>query len=618
MTASTSSELRASRRVPGVLFEPRPREPEPPAVRTDVAGFVGFEPRLRVGPASLQLVGGPPPVGHRFAVEVAEFQLVVGGVRVTVPATPALVLSEDSASISIADGQGLAYAVAVAATGGGPRLVVTAGAAASGPERAPGDAQVAARVVAEVGAGRPWVRLADVAVRRMGDAVWPDVRPALPPARCDDWNDYLLQLGTPPDDGSLLGPAVRAFFANGGGRCHVATVRRPLFEDAEGLDASRRDMIGVPGSGEAEATGLERLLLIDEVSLIDAPDLHARRVEARPLTVELPGRAREACFLPCDDLLGPVGPVPYVGPGQAGDPLYPADDDPALDLVFQTQRAMLARCLPERWRAMLLLSVPLMPDGGRFIPPSDGFAALWRDRFDRLVKAEGFAEDQAMSAAALYWPWVLTQERAGAATVAMPPGPFVAGVYARRDLARGPYVAPANETLRGVVGLTWPLDDETHGRLYSPEPDAQGRPAPAVNVVRAFPGLGVQVWGARTLATDPWLRFVPVRRGLSAIERRMKVALEVLAFEPNTPLLWLQVTQLGLGVLLPAFESGALRGERPEQAFYVRCDSALNPPEDVQAGRLTCEFGAAVAAPAEFLVFRIGRREGVVEVIEAP
>jgi phage tail sheath protein FI len=67
---------------------------------------------------------------------------------------------------------------------------------------------------------------------------------------------------------------------------------------------------------------------------------------------------------------------------------------------------------------------------------------------------------------------------------------------------------------------------------------------------------------------------------------------------------------------MPLFESGALRGTRPEEAFYVRCDSTINPPEAVAEGQLLIEVGVAVAAPAEFIVFRIGRREGVVEVLE--
>ncbi len=609
---------RLAARVPGVSFEPRPREPELPFVRTDVAGFIGFEPRVRAGTGACRLIGSPLPVGHRFTVEVVSFQLVVNGTRATVSETPELILSEDDAAIPILPGQAIAYAIVAVLKDQALRLVVLpGGVAATGFEQPPDDSQVKAAVDLVVAPGMPWVRIVNVSVRREADVVWPVILPALPPTRCDDWNDYLLQLGTPPTDGSLLGPSARAYFANGGRRCYIATVSRPLFTDTSGLERSRAEMVGVAGSSELEATGLERLLLIDEVSLIDVPDLYARRLDAPIQVVNLPGRVRESCFVPCETLLGPVGPVPFAGEGEAGDPLYPSNDKPALDPTYLTQKQMIARCLDERWRVMLILSVPLMPDGARFSPPSDVFAATWRDRFDQLVKSGGFADDPEMSVAALYWPWVLSQEKVGADVVPVPPGPFVVGVMARRDLARGPQVAPANETVKGVVGLTWPIDDATHGGLYQPAPDVNGLDVPAVNVLRAFPGYGVQVWGARTLSTDTWMRFVSVRRCLSSIERRMKVALDTIAFEPNTPMLWLQVTQLGLSVLLPVFESGALRGDQPEQAFYIRCDSTVNPPENVQVGQLLCEVGVAIAAPAEFLVFRIGRREGVVEVTEA-
>jgi uncharacterized protein len=152
--------------------------------------------------------------------------------------------------------------------------------------------------------------------------------------------------------------------------------------------------------------------------------------------------------------------------------------------------------------------------------------------------------------------------------------------------------------------------------VYVPGPDAGGRARASANVLRAFPGLGVQVWGARTLSTETWLRFLPVRRALTAIELRARAALEALTFEPHTPLLWLQVTQALLAILVPLFESGALRGESPEEAFFVRCDGTVNPPEAVREGRLYAEVGVAVAAPAELIVFRIGRREGVIEVLE--
>jgi phage tail sheath protein FI len=112
------------------------------------------------------------------------------------------------------------------------------------------------------------------------------------------------------------------------------------------------------------------------------------------------------------------------------------------------------------------------------------------------------------------------------------------------------------------------------------------------------------------------MRYLPVRRCLSAIERRAYAALRHLVFEPHTPTLWFQITQALLGILVPIFNAGALRGDTPEQAFYVRCDSSNNPPDTIAAGRVLCEVGVAIAAPAEFIVFRVGRSEGVVEILE--
>ena len=102
-------------------------------------------------------------------------------------------------------------------------------------------------------------------------------------------------------------------------------------------------------------------------------------------------------------------------------------------------------------------------------------------------------------------------------------------------------------------------------------PDGDDLPVVPINLVRPFAGYGVQIWGARTLSGDPWLRFINVRRAVSAIERRCKAALDAMVFEPNTPFLWAQFTQSVLGVLMPMFSSGGLRGSTlPAQAFYIR------------------------------------------------
>jgi phage tail sheath protein FI len=51
-----------------------------------------------------------------------------------------------------------------------------------------------------------------------------------------------------------------------------------------------------------------------------------------------------------------------------------------------------------------------------------------------------------------------------------------------------------------------------------------------------------------------------------------------------------------------------LSGQVPEQAFYVRCDEELNPPETREAGEFHCEIGLAAVRPAEFIVFKIGQQ----------
>ncbi|HEY3857290.1 MAG TPA: hypothetical protein VGO67_23140 [Verrucomicrobiae bacterium] len=630
MTVSTLSNVQpATYTVPGVYQAPSPRAPTVLPIRTDVAGFIGFEPRVRDSTPPSQLTGGATPVGHAFAVDVNEFQLRSWGIRATVPATPQLVLSESASSIPLADGQSIVYAIAASARSKDASLIVAHGAVApSGLELAPDNptaaAAVAAFMMAEgdnamVAASRRWVRVADISVRRSGTSIWLTVLPSLKLTRCDDWNDYLAAFGMPRDDGTLLGPAVEAFFANGGGRCYLSCIRRPNFNDRVELDRASQDMIGVKGSSQAEATGLERLLLVDEVSIIDAPDLYARGGEAATQTLQLPPPAQDACFLPCPKLLEAPIIQQASGTGSDGDPLFPANlftTDPWSDAFLSLQLQMAARCISECWRVVLLLAPPLVLNGGNYIPPDTLSAQLWRGIFDAQQKNGGLGDIYQVSCVALYFPWLLVQELVGAPVTLMPPTAAVAGVIARRDLARGPQIAPANETLDAVVGITPAIDDLVNSTLYSPLPNANGVAAPSVNIIRPFAGYGIQVWGARTLSTDPWLQFLNVRRALSAIERRCKAILETLVFEPNTPYLWMRITQSVVGVLMPIFNSGALRGDTPAQAFYVRCDSNNNPADSIAVGQLLCEVGVAIAAPAEFIVFRIGRNEGVVEVLE--
>ena len=56
-----------------------------------------------------------------------------------------------------------------------------------------------------------------------------------------------------------------------------------------------------------------------------------------------------------------------------------------------------------------------------------------------------------------------------------------------------------------------------------------------VNALRGFPGRGIRVWGARSLAThdDSDWRYIHVRRLMSMIEESVEDSTQWAAFEPN-------------------------------------------------------------------------------------
>jgi phage tail sheath protein FI len=59
--------------------------------------------------------------------------------------------------------------------------------------------------------------------------------------------------------------------------------------------------------------------------------------------------------------------------------------------------------------------------------------------------------------------------------------------------------------------------------------------------------------------------------------------------------------------LTNVWRSGALFGTTPQEAFFVKCDAELNPPEVRELGQVITEIGVAIVRPAEFVIFRISQ-----------
>jgi phage tail sheath protein FI len=128
-----------------------------------------------------------------------------------------------------------------------------------------------------------------------------------------------------------------------------------------------------------------------------------------------------------------------------------------------------------------------------------------------------------------------------------------------------------------------------------------------INCIRAFHGRGIQVWGARTLTNDPEWRYVNVRRLFNYVSASILKGTQWAVFEPNDEFLWGQLRVSVGNFLLGVWRGGALFGSTPDQAFYVKCDSATNPPDLIDAGQVNIQIGIAPVKPAEFVIFQISQ-----------
>jgi phage tail sheath protein FI len=182
----------------------------------------------------------------------------------------------------------------------------------------------------------------------------------------------------------------------------------------------------------------------------------------------------------------------------------------------------------------------------------------------------------------------------------VPPSGHIAGLFARCDTDSGVHKAPGNEVIRGVSGLSIELREEDLGVLNDE----------SVNAIRTLPGRGVRTWGARTLTDDPDWRYINVRRLFMMIRRTLEEGTRWVVFEANDRNTWHVLTREVSGFLKGMFDRGAFAGTTPAESYYVRCDAATNPPEQVDVSQLVMEVGIAPAIPAEYIVFSVVQKVG--------
>ncbi|HTS36402.1 MAG TPA: phage tail sheath C-terminal domain-containing protein [Candidatus Solibacter sp.] len=344
----------------------------------------------------------------------------------------------------------------------------------------------------------------------------------------------------------------------------------------DGLAAiSLRDFSG----GPTDLRGLRLLEQIDEIAMIAVPDA---MFEA-PDVLQAPAPQPDPCVQATNATPNPVADDPTavltaLTPGQ----------------TIQLQLAMIDQCQRLRYR-VAILDTPdkLQISQAQNWPSSQGLVFSPPSRF-----------------AAIYYPWMMAPDALELAgrTRSVPPSGYVAGAYAFNDLAYGVQRPPGNIELQFVVDVQRDISDLQQAGLNLND----------VNAIRAFPGRGIRVWGARSLAEqgdDDW-RFIHVRRLMSAIEATVERSTGWVVFQSNTDALRKSLTH-SLNVLLRGiWARGGLKGNQPQEAYYVKCDAKNNPQTVVDQGQLICEIGVAIAVPMEFLVFEIRQDASGAQILE--
>jgi hypothetical protein len=195
---------------------------------------------------------------------------------------------------------------------------------------------------------------------------------------------------------------------------------------------------------------------------------------------------------------------------------------------------------------------------------------------------------------ALYFPWIKVANNGDW----IPPCGHIAGIYAQSDRALGFPQTPANYPLEGVLALTVNL---SHNDLNTLNPEEQ----PGINCLRVLKGRGIRIWGGRTLSQNSDWRYINVRRLFLTVYRWIERNLADVAFEPNDSRLWIRIERELTTYLQSLLQKGALKGNTPQEAFYIKCDGEINPPEMRDAGTVVTEIGLAPTIPNEFIVVRL-------------
>jgi len=224
---------------------------------------------------------------------------------------------------------------------------------------------------------------------------------------------------------------------------------------------------------------------------------------------------------------------------------------------------------------------------------SEKIKVTWNPSFSYVTDKQAF--HQALSSSSVLYKQAIKSVLAKLNL--LPPSAAMAGIYTMVDRSRGVWKAPANVTLNYVNSPAEDIDDEGQAGLNAP---MNGK---AINVIRAFRGEGIKVWGARTLDGNSldW-RYINVRRTMLFLEESIKNAARAYVFEPNDAGTWINMKCMIENFLRSVWKRGGLAGATPEDAFEVHIGLGdTMTGDDILEGIMRITVLVAVTHPAEFI-----------------
>lgn len=199
----------------------------------------------------------------------------------------------------------------------------------------------------------------------------------------------------------------------------------------------------------------------------------------------------------------------------------------------------------------------------------------------------------------------------GTDIVTKPASPFVGGLIAKKDKAKGgPYWSPSNQEALGVLGTARPIT------YFDGEIDHEANALNEAGIATFIPsrvvqGVGGQfaqngriLWGNRTASDDPLWQFINVVRTRATIEKAIVSSFRPWANDENLTAQHVMAVMRSLQTFLDELTAvGATLGGR------VYFDRDLNTNASLRSGKLRVEFDAEETPPLEDLIFGSRRNE---------